>query len=111
MNSEFDNLCQTIKKLRSPDGCPWDRKQTPETLRSCLMEECFETLNAIDTGDIPNVREELGDILLNVIMISEIYSEKNKFTVNDVLREVNEKLIRRAVFQKKGRSVTFLACH
>lgn len=95
MNSEFDNLCQTIKKLRSPDGCPWDRKQTPETLRSCLMEECFETLNAIDTGDIPNVREELGDILLNVIMISEIYSEKNKFTVNDVLREVNEKLIRR----------------
>ena len=72
MNSEFDNLCQTIKKLRSPDGCPWDRKQTPETLRSCLMEECFETLNAIDTGDIPNVREELGDILLNVIMILKI---------------------------------------
>ena len=65
MSQEFDALCRTIRKLRSPEGCPWDRKQTPESLRPCLIEECFETVNAIDANDIPNIREELGDIFLN----------------------------------------------
>lgn len=95
MSHEFDALCQTIKKLRSPEGCPWDRKQTPASLRQCLIEECFEAVNAIDANDIPNIREELGDIFLNTVMISEIYRENGSFTVTDVLKEVNEKLIRR----------------
>lgn len=95
MSQEFDALCRTIKTLRSPEGCPWDRKQTPESLRPCLIEECFETVNAIDAKDIPNIREELGDIFLNIVMISEIYRENGSFTVNDVLKDVNEKLIRR----------------
>lgn len=95
MSQEFDALCRTIRKLRSPEGCPWDRKQTPESLRPCLIEECFETVNAIDANDIPNIREELGDIFLNIVMISEIYRENGSFTVTDVLKEVNEKLIRR----------------
>lgn len=95
MSLEFDALYRIVRKLRSPDGCPWDRKQTPESLRSCLIEECFETVNAIDAADLPNIREELGDIFLNIVMISEIYEENGSFTVTDVLKEVNEKLIRR----------------
>lgn len=95
MSLEFDALCDTIHRLRAPDGCPWDRKQTPQTLRSCLIEECFETINAIDAADTANIREELGDILLNVAMLCEIYNESGSFSVADVLNEVNEKLIRR----------------
>lgn len=91
----FDELCSIISRLRAPNGCPWDREQTPQTLRTCLIEECFEVVNAIDRNDSVNVREELGDVLLNVVMLSEIYKEKSEFTIDDVLKEVNEKLIRR----------------
>ena len=89
----FDELCSIISRLRAPNGCPWDREQTPQTLRTCLIEECFEVVNAIDRNDSVNVREELGDVLLNVVMLSEIYKEKSEFTVDDVLKEVNEKLM------------------
>ena len=73
----FDELCSIISRLRAPNGCPWDREQTPQTLRTCLIEECFEVVNAIDRNDSINVREELGDVLLNVVMLSEIYKEKS----------------------------------
>lgn len=95
MSVEFNRLIQIISQLRAPDGCPWDRKQTPKSLRSCLIEECYEAINAIDKADNENILEELGDILLNVVMISEIYKERNIFTIDDVLKNVNEKLIRR----------------
>ena len=73
MSSRFDELCSIIARLRAPDGCPWDREQTPQTLRTCLIEECFEAVNAVDRNDTVNLREELGDLLLNIVMICQIF--------------------------------------
>ena len=95
MSSRFDELCSIIARLRAPDGCPWDREQTPQTLRTCLIEECFEAVNAVDRNDTVNLREELGDLLLNIVMICQIFGEKEIFSVDDVLKDVNKKLIRR----------------
>ncbi len=94
-NEAFENFLNIIKKLRSPEGCPWDREQTPETLRSTFIEETYEAIDAINSGDIAHIREELGDTFLNVAMIAYMYEEQGDFTVAEVLNEVSEKLIRR----------------
>ena len=91
----FDQFCNIIEKLRAPDGCPWDRKQTAESLKKSLLEECNEALEAIDKKDDENLCEELGDVLLVVGMIARIKEEEGKFNVSDVLSGVNDKLIRR----------------
>ena len=91
----FDQFCNIIEKLRAPDGCPWDRKQTAESLRKSLMEECDEAIEAIDKKDDENLCEELGDVLLVVSMIARIKEEEGKFNISDVLSGVNSKLIRR----------------
>ena len=91
----FDQFCNIIEKLRAPDGCPWDRKQTAESLRKSLMEECDEAIEAIDKKDDENLCEELGDVLLVVGMIARIKEEEGKFNISDVLSGVNSKLIRR----------------
>ena len=91
----FDKFCDIIEKLRAPDGCPWDRKQTAESLRKSLMEECDEAIEAIDKKDDENLCEELGDVLLVVGMIARIKEEEGKFNISDVLSGVNAKLIRR----------------
>ena len=91
----FDQFCGIIEKLRAPDGCPWDRKQTAESLRKSLLEECNEAIAAIDNKDEENLCEELGDVLLVVGMIARIKEEEGKFNISDVLSGVNEKLIRR----------------
>ena len=91
----FDRFCNIIEKLRAPDGCPWDRKQTAESLKKSLLEECNEALEAIDKKDDENLCEELGDVLLVVGMIARIKEEEGKFNVSDVLSGVNDKLIRR----------------
>ena len=91
----FDQFCNIIAKLRAPDGCPWDRKQTAESLRKSLLEECNEALEAIDKKDDANLCEELGDVLLVVGMIAQIKEEEGKFSISDVLSGVNDKLIRR----------------
>ena len=91
----FDKFCDIIEKLRAPDGCPWDRKQTAESLRKSLMEECDEAIEAIDKKDDENLCEELGDVLLVVGMIARIKEEEGKFNISDVLSGVNSKLIRR----------------
>ncbi len=91
----FDKFCNIIEKLRAPDGCPWDRKQTAESLRKSLMEECEEAIEAIDKKDDENLCEELGDVLLVVGMIARIKEEEGKFNISDVLSGVNAKLIRR----------------
>ena len=91
----FDQFCNIIAKLRAPDGCPWDRKQTAESLKKSLMEECGEALEAIDKKDDENLCEELGDVLLVVGMIARIKEEEGKFNISDVLSGVNDKLIRR----------------
>lgn len=91
----FNDFYEIIQKLRSKDGCPWDREQTHDSLKTCLIEECYETIEAIDNQDMKNLCEELGDILLQVVMHSVIAQENHEFTLDDVISEVSEKMIRR----------------
>ena len=93
--ASFTALYETIKRLRSPGGCPWDREQTPATLRSNLIEESYECIEAIDEGDASHIGEELGDIFLVAVMLSYMHEQSGLFTVSNVLENVNEKLIRR----------------
>ncbi len=92
---EFDKLVEIMATLRSENGCPWDKKQTLETLKSFLIEEAYETVDAIDEGDFDKLKEELGDLLLQIIFQSRIAEECGKFTVEDVIKTINEKMIRR----------------
>jgi len=91
----FKALYETIAKLRSPEGCKWDREQTPSTLRTDLIEECYECIEAIDDNDPAHIAEELGDLFLLATMIAYIHEEEGIFSVADTLVRVNEKLIRR----------------
>lgn len=92
---DFSDLCEIIAQLRAPGGCPWDRKQTHETLKKCLVEETGEVLEAIDHKDDPNLCEELGDVLLQVVMHAQIAAEENRFNMEDVIQGVSEKMVRR----------------
>ena len=91
----FDELMDIIRKLRSKNGCPWDREQTHESLKQCLIEECYEVIEAINNKDSDNLCEELGDVLLQVVMHSVIAEEENEFTISDVISEEGRKMIRR----------------
>lgn len=91
----FEALMRTIRTLRAPGGCPWDREQTPASLRTPLIEEAFEAVDAINEGSAEHAKEELGDVLLNALMIAEIFSEQGDFSVEECLSALNEKLIRR----------------
>jgi MazG family protein len=84
-----------MERLRSPDGCPWDREQTLATLRPYLLEETYEVLDAIDRQDWPHLAEELGDLQLQIVFQSQIASEKGLFTIDQVLDHIHDKLIRR----------------
>lgn len=84
-----------MARLRAPDGCPWDREQTHQTLARCLIDECSELLDTIDRNDLPHMREELGDVLIQVVFHAQLASERGDFNFDDVAREINEKLIRR----------------
>lgn len=92
---DFGELLEIVKILRSENGCPWDRKQTFETLKECLANESKEVFQAVDNKDYENLCEELGDVLLQVLMNSEIAEEKGLFTFSDVVQTLSEKLIRR----------------
>jgi len=83
----FDEFVDIIRVLRSKDGCPWDREQTHVSLKQCLIEECYEVIEAINNKDSENLCEELGDVLLQVVMHSVIAEEKNEFRIEDVIRE------------------------
>lgn len=91
----FDDLIEIIAQLRGPGGCPWDIKQTHESLKECLTEESREVIQAIDNKDDANLCEELGDLLLQVIMHAQIACEDGRFTISDVIQGVSEKMIRR----------------
>ena len=93
--SEIQRLREIVAKLRAPDGCPWDIEQTHQSLSRCLVEETSEVLETIDNLDMPAMREELGDLLLQVVMHSQIAEESKSFDLEDVACEINEKLIRR----------------
>ncbi len=89
----FDDLIEIMKFLRAPDGCPWDRVQTHESIRSNMIEETYEVIEAIDTKDDDLLKEELGDVLLQVVFHSEMASEENKFTIDDVVNDICQKLV------------------
>ena len=91
----FEKLCEIVAKLRAPGGCPWDREQTHESLLPALIEEAYEVAGAVRANDTANFREELGDLLLLIVMHAQIASESGRFDINAVLKDVTEKLIRR----------------
>ena len=92
---KFEMLVQVMSRLRAPGGCPWDRKQSFDTLKSYLLEETYEVLDAIDARDWRGVAEELGDLLLQPVFLAEIAAEQGLFTISDALDAINEKLVRR----------------
>ncbi len=93
--SAIEDLCRTMVRLRAPDGCPWDREQTHQTLARCLVDECSELLDTIDRMDVPHMREELGDVLIQVVFHAQLAAERGDFNFDDVARGINDKLIRR----------------
>jgi MazG family protein len=92
---EILKLTEIMATLRSPEGCPWDREQTPETLKPYILEEAYELIEAIDRNDITEIRDELGDLLLQVIFLAQIYSEQSMFGLADVALSISNKMIRR----------------
>jgi len=92
---EFSRLVEIMAKLRAPGGCPWDRSQSREDLKTYLVEETYEVLDAIDSGCTEKLKEELGDLLLQIVFHAEIADEEKAFDMEDVCRAINEKLIRR----------------
>src|SRR5438093_8901666 len=91
----FTRLVDLMARLRAPGGCPWDREQTPASLRPYLLEEVYEVLEAIDAGDPAHLRDELGDLLLQIVFQSQLATEAGRFTVADVARAIADKLVRR----------------
>lgn len=94
-NELFESLANVIATLRSENGCPWDRAQTHETLKPTLIEETYEVVEAIDAAVPAKLKEELGDLLLNVMLQAQIAAESHHFTIGDVIETITEKLIRR----------------
>lgn len=88
-------LLETVKTLRSENGCAWDRAQTHQTIRQNMLEEAYEAVDAINDNDIKHLKEELGDVLLQVVLHSQIAQDNNEFTFEDVADEINKKLIHR----------------
>ncbi len=95
MSERFDQVVEIMARLRGEGGCPWDRKQTRESLKPYLIEEAYEVLETIEAQDDPKLKEELGDVLLQVLFHAQIGRERNTFTIEDVLETLADKLIRR----------------
>ena len=91
----FDEFKQIIAQLRAKDGCPWDREQTHESLRQCMLEEAYEAADAIDMKDMENLKEELGDMMLQVMLHAQIAEENGEFTLADIIDGIGRKMIRR----------------
>ncbi|MCQ3936444.1 MAG: nucleoside triphosphate pyrophosphohydrolase [Chloroflexi bacterium] len=93
--TSFESFAEIVAHLRAPDGCPWDREQTHQTLRKHLLEESYETLSVMDTNDTNGMREEFGDLLLQVVLNAQIASESRDFNMTGVIQHIYEKIIRR----------------
>lgn len=93
--SGFSALGEVVAHLRAPEGCPWDRAQTHQSLRKDFLEECYEVLDALDRNDIPHLREELGDLMLHIFLQTQIAAESGEFLLTDVIADIIAKLIRR----------------
>ena len=104
MSGKFDEIVRIMARLRGPEGCPWDKEQTPESLKPFLVEETYEVLEAIDEASPPKVREELGDLLFQIVFHSRIAEERGEFDIEEVLENISSKMIRRHphVFREKS---------
>lgn len=91
--NKFDNLAKIIARLRQPDGCPWDQKQTIESFRPYLLEEMHELFEALDHNDQDHIKEELGDVLFQILFLSNLYEEQGAFTISEVLETISSKMI------------------
>ncbi|MGD8687206.1 MAG: MazG family protein, partial [Syntrophobacterales bacterium] len=92
---EFEKLLDLIARLRAEDGCPWDREQTPATIKRFLLEEVYELVDAVDHNDPDQVAEELGDLIFMAIFLASLYGEQDHFQMEQVLQRVGEKMVRR----------------
>ena len=95
IGEKFVELVEIMQKLRSEDGCPWDKEQTPESILPFFLEEAYEVIESVEEKDWENLQEELGDILLHTVFQAKMAEEKSRFTILDSLETINEKLIRR----------------
>ena len=93
--SSIEDFIKTIAKLRSPNGCPWDKEQTHESLKKYLIEETYEAIDAIDKNNPTELKEELGDILLQIVLHAQIASESNQFSFDEIAKSINKKMISR----------------
>src|SRR4029077_11118275 len=91
----FEKLVAVQARLRAPNGCPWDREQTHQSLRTYLIEEAYEVVEALESGSDAKFAEEMGDLLLQIVFHSQIAREEGRFTVSEVIREIHDKMIRR----------------
>ncbi|MFN3466743.1 MAG: MazG nucleotide pyrophosphohydrolase domain-containing protein, partial [Candidatus Brocadiales bacterium] len=94
-NNYFQELVALMERLRGPEGCPWDREQTHESLKPYLVEETYEVIDAIDSGDPVKIKEELGDLLFQVIFHAQIARENNTFDIAEILKGCLEKMTSR----------------
>jgi tetrapyrrole methylase family protein/MazG family protein len=95
MGKEVDRFIEIVARLRAPDGCPWDREQTHRSLLSCLLDESYEFFEAVEENDDVKMREELGDLLLQVVLHAQLAADDGKYTIEEVAADISEKLIRR----------------
>ena len=91
----FDGLIALVETLRGDHGCPWDREQTPEQIKTYLLEEAYEVLDALESGDSGDLCAELGDLLFHIVFLARIFEEAEEFNIGDVVKKISEKMIRR----------------
>ena len=94
-HASFARLVEIMATLRGPEGCPWDREQTPDSLKPCLLEETYEVLEALEDKNWPAFKEELGDLLLQIVFHAQLMAESGTFTIDDVAEAISDKLVRR----------------
>src|SRR4051794_35331984 len=95
VGARFSKLIDIMRRLRAPGGCPWDREQTQASLRPFVLEETYEVLEAIETGEVDDLREELGDYLYEAVFLAQISEETGQFSIGDAIDAIREKLVRR----------------
>ena len=95
MSEKFTRLVETMARLRAPDGCPWDREQTFDSIKPHLLEETYEVLDAVDARDWSGLKEEIGDLMLEAVFFAQMAAEAGHFGIEDSLDAINEKLVRR----------------
>lgn len=92
---KFDRFINIVRELRSENGCPWDKEQSPDSLKRYLLEETQETIEAINNNNQQHIKEELGDILYVIVLLAQIHNEVNAFDIGDVIDSITDKMIRR----------------